>query len=347
MKELHEIVNAYDHSKKEGIECVLATVIQVEGSSYRRAGARMLVLSTGLMIGAISGGCLEGNALQKALLTLTDRENRLVTYDTTDEDDITVGVQLGCEGIIHVLFEYIDFQIDDNPIELIRRAITSRNKSVLITFFSLLNKRDKQAGTKYLLTEVEYANSPDFQRESNWEIFAQIIDPPICLVIIGAGNDAIPLAKMAEMLGWEVRVVDGRQTHATKDRFINACQIIISKPEKVLETLHIDQRTCFVLMTHNYQYDYQMLKALLPVETPYIGLLGPKKKFTRIIDDLKNEGISLQEEHLSKIYAPTGLDIGSETPEEIAISIIAEIQAVINNHVGGMLKYKATQIHHI
>lgn len=345
MKELLEIVNAYDAAIQAGKHCVLATVVHVEGSSYRRPGARMLVLDTGLMIGAISGGCLEGDALKKALLTFTDQQNRLVTYDTSDEDDATVGIQLGCEGIIQVLFEYINYDNSNNPIELIRKAIVSRQRTVLISLYDLKNKKGLQEGTIFVYQLDEYNQLPENKKAWPSDALVQNIEPAISLVIIGAGNDAIPLMQMATILGWEVTIVDGRQTHAKQDRFINACQILVSKPEKVLEQLKIDHRTCFVLMTHNYQYDLQMIKALLPLDIPYIGLLGPKKKYKRIIEDLNKEGVETSEKDLAKVYGPTGLNIGAETSEEIASSIIAEIQAVLNHQTGSMLKLKENQIH--
>ena len=345
MKELQEITKAYDEAINANQSCVLATVVHVEGSSYRRAGARMLVLENGLMIGAISGGCLEGDALKKALLTFTDKQNRLVTYDTSDEEDATVGIQLGCEGIIQVLFEYINTAESNNPIELIRQAISTRQKSVIVTLYNLKNKSASQLGTIYNYSFDAYLQLSESNKQWPSEALIQIIEPAISLVIIGAGNDAIPLMQMATILGWEVKVVDGRQTHAKQDRFINACQVLVSKPEKVLEQITIDHRTCFVLMTHNYQYDLQMIKALLPINLPYVGLLGPKKKYNRIVEDLQKQGINPTDNQLAKIYGPTGLAIGAETSEEIASSIIAEIQAVINNQTGSMLKWKENQIH--
>ena len=345
MKELQEITKAYDEAINANQSCVLATVVHVEGSSYRRAGARMLVLENGLMIGAISGGCLEGDALKKALLTFTDKQNRLVTYDTSDEEDATVGIQLGCEGIIQVLFEYVNTAESNNPIELIRQAISTRQKSVIVTLYNLKNKSASQLGTIYNYSFDAYLQLSESNKQWPSEALIQIIEPAISLVIIGAGNDAIPLMQMATILGWEVKVVDGRQTHAKQDRFINACQVLVSKPEKVLEQITIDHRTCFVLMTHNYQYDLQMIKLLLPINLPYVGLLGPKKKYNRIVEDIQKQGINPTDNQLAKIYGPTGLAIGAETSEEIASSIIAEIQAVLNNQTGSMLKWKENQIH--
>jgi xanthine/CO dehydrogenase XdhC/CoxF family maturation factor len=372
MKELLDIVHAYDSAKKAGQACVLATVVHLEGSSYRGPGARMLVLENGLMIGAISGGCLEGDALKKALLTFTEKKSRLITYDTSHEEEASVGIQLGCEGVIQVLFEFIQINDPLNPIELLRKAIAIRQEAVLITLFNLKDKREIQIGTCLLaepdgtitssikdndlkssiqptLTEIftqKKSSFKDFTLQGVLtNVFIEFIAPPISLVIVGAGNDAIPMMQIASILGWEVKIVDGRNTHAKADRFISACQILVSKPAAVLEQIKIDSKTCFVLMTHNYNYDLQMMHALIETEINYIGLLGPKKKLEKILTDLKLKAVDITDEKLAKIYGPTGLDIGASSPEEIATSIIAEIQAVFNHKKGTMLKWKKDQIH--
>jgi xanthine/CO dehydrogenase XdhC/CoxF family maturation factor len=372
MKELYEIIKAYDTATKVGKASVLATVVHLEGSSYRRPGARMLVLEDGLMIGAISGGCLEGDELKKALLTFTEKKSRLVTYDTSDEEDVNVGIQLGCEGVIQVLFEFIDSANVFNPIELLRKVTANRQQAVVVTLFDLTDKKNGQIGTS-LVKEQNGTITDAMQQSALKELikhdvneamlngqsavinyaskgiicnaFIECIFPPISLVVVGAGNDAISIMQIATVLGWEVKVVDGRQTHAKAERFINACQVLVSKPELVLQQISIDNRTCFVLMTHNYQYDLQMLKALLATQVHYIGVLGPKKKLLKMLDALKQEGVILTEAMLARIYGPTGLDIGAETPEEIAVSIIAEIQAAFTGKEGTMLKWKQDLIH--
>ena len=153
MKEIREIIRAYDQSVKDGKQSALATVVHVEGSAYRRPGARMLVTDDGQLTGAISGGCLEGDALRKALQVITERRSRLVTYDTMDEDDAKFGVGLGCNGIIQVLFEPIDSKDEYNPIHLLKNAVSKRQTVVLVTLFSLLDKKDPQPGTCLLLNE--------------------------------------------------------------------------------------------------------------------------------------------------------------------------------------------------
>jgi xanthine/CO dehydrogenase XdhC/CoxF family maturation factor len=243
---------------------------------------------------------------------------------------------------------------------------------VTVTLFNLSNKNADQPGTcllmesdgnitgaipiqgigKLVMGDVLQAMQDkksvfrEYQEDGiSMTAFIEFLQPPISLVVVGAGNDAVPMMQIADSLGWDVRIVDGRNTHARPERFVAACQILVSKPEAVLDQLPMDARTVFVMMTHNYNYDLSMLKTLLPTQTPYIGMLGPQKKLDRMLDELRQEGMQLDDAMLSKVYGPTGLEIGAETPEEIALSIIAEIQAVMAGKAGGMLKDKPGVIH--
>ena len=353
MKEIRDIITAYDQAQKLGKQTALATVVHVEGSSYRRPGARMLIEDDGQLTGAISGGCLEGDALRKALLVITEKRSRLVTYDTMDDDDAKFGVGLGCNGIIQVLIEPIDIANPNNPIQYLRTIHEKRQKAVLITLFSLQDKKDPQYGTCLLLKEdgnviyntpvlkdVLIADANDamttqlssfknyISDNHNLTAFIEMIKPPVSVVIVGAGNDVVPLVEMADILGWETTVVDGRANYAKKERFVSACQVLVSKPEQVLDQIAIDENTVFLLMTHNYNYDMAMLKQLLQRNISYIGMLGPKKKRERILNELKDEGVTFSQQQLSVLHSPVGLDIGAETSEEIALSILAEIKAL-------------------
>ncbi len=369
MKEIIDIVAAYEIAVKEGKKTALATVVLVEGSAYRRAGARMLITEDGQLTGAISGGCLEGDALRKARMVIMQQEPLLVTYDTMDDDDAKLGVGLGCNGIIHILIEPVnDHKI--NPIILLKAAITARDNAVLVTLFSLEDRKAPQPGSCLYLTNdqilpnglailpyknglLEDAKNALNSRRSvitayqGYTAFVECIKPLISLVILGAGNDAIPLTRMAAILGWNITVVDGRPNYASVERFPSAKKLVIAKPEKVLESLEINEWTAFVLMTHNYNYEIAFMKDLLPVNPSYIGILGPRKKLERMLDELEENGAVITERNLETIHGPVGLDIGSETAEEIALSIIAEIKAVFTKRNGRSLKYKTTLIHSI
>lgn len=372
MKEIKTIVAAFDQAQKESKKTALITLVHVEGSSYRRPGARMLITEDGLMTGAISGGCLEGDALRKALLVIAEKKSKLVTYDTNDEDEAQLGLGLGCNGIINVLIEPVNAEEKNHPIELLQKSIASSKASVLITLFSLENKRGNQPGTALLYEEnnVWYRELPDIELSEtilrdaedvfcqgvssiknyllgmgSLTAFLEYIPRPVSLVVVGAGNDALPLINMAALMGWDTTVADGRSEYASKNRFESTCRIVVARPEKVLSAVVADEQTVFVLMTHNYNYDLALLRQLVNYNTKYIGVLGPRKKLKRMLAEMEENNGRLSQEQVSKIYGPVGLDIGAETPEEIALSIIAEIKAVLSCSQGRSLREKQTPIH--
>jgi xanthine dehydrogenase accessory factor len=370
MKELEDIVSAFDVAQQAGLQTALATVVQVEGSSYRRAGARMLVTEDGQLTGAISGGCLEGDALRRARLVMAQQQPMLVTYDTTDDDDAKLGVGLGCNGIIHILIEPIHQGQANHPIQLFKKFLSKRQNAVMVTLFSLANRKGAQPGTCLFTTANEYlslCNTPPLEAQLRQDAemvmqtgrsatrtyhtdaeltgFVELLKPAVSLIVFGAGNDAIPLVQMAGVLGWHTTVIDGRQNYAVTNRFPIAKRVLVAKPDEALQHLQHDNRTAIVLMTHNYNYDLAMLRQLLPLQLAYVGSLGPKKKLQRMLDELHEEGITITPGQLASLHGPTGLDVGAETPEEIALSIIAEIQAVLQQREGGSLKHKSNVIH--
>ncbi len=369
MKELKDIIRAYTEASREGKKTALATVVHVQGSAYRRPGARMLVTEDGRLTGAISGGCLEGDALRKAQLSMVQNKPVLVTYDTTDEDD-GLGIGLGCNGIISILIEPITDKDINNPIELLNIFFLQHNTAVLVTVFGL-DKKTTQPGTCLLINETGKVKGTlvdqslekmliddareslsshtsiikKYETENQVHAFFQLLEPVISIFIFGAGNDSIPLCQMADILGWETVIIDGRPNYATKERFPLAKKIIVSKPGEILSVINPDSRTIALLMTHNYHYDIAILKQLIPFNLAYIGVLGPKKKLNKMLGELEQNGILKMEDNVSNIYGPAGLDIGAESSEEIALSIISEIKAVLSNRDASFLKEKTTPIH--
>jgi len=372
VSELEGIIAAYDALRNQGIPSVLATVVHVEGSAFRQAGARMLISAEGRMTGAISGGCLEGDALKKALLALHQVQNKLVTYDTNDEEDAVLGAQLGCNGIIQVLFEPLDYSKADNPVELLRRVVQSTEATVLVVRFRL-KKKAEQVGTKIVLSssvellsgsyesrqagiieagarraiELQQSRFEIWFEEEEEQVFYNLLVPPPQLVLIGAGNDAQRLAELAGILGWRVTVVDGRASHANPQRFAGGCQLIIGKPEQVADQLPMGRQTAVVLMTHNFPYDVALFRCLLPRmgELRYLGIMGPRKRFERMLEELEEKSKVIAASQLDRIYAPVGLDLGAEQPSEIALAILAEVMACFNEAEGGSLRAKKGPIH--
>jgi xanthine dehydrogenase accessory factor len=372
MKEIQAIIQAFEEAQQQGKQTALATVVHVQGSSYRRPGARMLITVDGQLTGAISGGCLEGDALRKALLVMTRKQPMLVTYDTTDEDDAKLGVGLGCEGIIHIVIEPILPDQPDNPIQLLKNISAQRQHAVLVMLFSLNDRREVQPGTcllqlpgatvtarvgndalqkaitadaKTAFVNQVSATKTYVSEGKQFTAFIELIKPAVSVVIIGAGNDAMPVAQMAHLMGWQVTVADGRPAYATAARFPTANQVMVTKPDQVVAQIAIDAQTVFVLMTHNYNYDLKVLRQLITQRVTYIGMLGPRKKLVRMLDELKTEGIEPTAEQLATVYGPVGLNIGAENAEEIALSIIAEMKAIIAGRTGESLRNSADTIH--
>ncbi len=368
-KEICDIIAAYHEAQLHGRQTALATVVHVEGSSYRRPGARMLIDSDGKITGAISGGCLEGDALRKALLAMSQGEKKLVTYDTLHEDDVKFGVQLGCNGIVHILFEPINAGDPANPIALLQNCVCDRKNAVIVTLFSLEKFDGHQYGTCLSLvgeTKQGILIDVDLDREIHKDAmdvlsgqcsllkpyadksltaFVELIEPPVSLVIVGAGNDVFPMIEIALLLGWQTTVIDGRTTHANTQRFYKANTVIAGKPAEAIQKIKIDEKTVFVLMTHNYNYDLAMLRILLQEQCSYIGTLGPKSRLNRMLEELQEQGFSVSEGQKASIHGPTGLDIGAETAEEIALSVIAEIKAVLAGRQGNFLRARPDAIH--
>lgn len=365
MKEIVRIVEVFEQIDFTKRKAALATVVWVEGSSYRRPGARMLITDDGRWEGAISGGCLEGDALRKARQVMLDGSPIVVTYDTMDDGANSFGVGLGCNGIIDILIEPIEPNDDQNPIALLKEFTQKRDVRVLATVINSDEASNLKPGNRFVLTD-EAANTVP-----NWlvsdmrqvfssgkpltqsytvangyaDIFLERIDPGIELVIFGAGYDVIPVAKLARDLGWQVTVTDDCIAHLAPKRFPVATCVLHADREAVLDQIVITNRTAAVLMSHNFYFDKAVLQALLATDVPYIGMLGPRKRFDKMQAEFEKDGYRFSETALNRVHAPIGLDMGAETPDEIALSIMAEIKAFFTKGTGGFLKDKDGPIH--
>ena len=369
MTELQRLLLAYDRHRAETRPCALATVVEVLGSAYRRPGARMLVTEDGELTGAISGGCLEGDARQRARQVIFRGQPAVVTYDTRDEDDPRHGLGPGCQGVVRILLEPLDFAAPDNPMELLRGFAQHPEPAVLATIFEtdatglraavgqrvLLSEASGLRGTPLLAAPMAEAArvtlaqgiSQVFDIETDAgpvRTLLEVLVPPLRLVVYGAGNDAQPLVHLAASLGWHITVVDGRPNLATTARFPEAAAVRVV-PVRELESQVPDPGAYYVLLSHNYAYDLAALLTLLPTAAPYIGLLGPRAKAARLLEELKLTGTEASEIMQNRLRSPIGLDLGSETPEEIALAIVAEIQATRHQRNGRPLRERAGTVH--
>jgi xanthine dehydrogenase accessory factor len=373
MKELENIIKAYEAIDFAERKAALATVVRVQGSSYRRAGARMIMTDDGNWTGAISGGCLEGDALRRARKIITNGKPEVVRYDTTDDQSAnSLGVGLGCNGIIDVLIEPVTAQDHFHHIHLLRSFITKprpeQEIEIIATVFASespqvsvgerLFQDSKRHITNYI-TNQELSSKvliliPQIRAEaksksyefflhdqSKIEVFIEVLKPAIHLTLFGAGYDSIPLVRMARELGWYVSLADDRQVHLQSGRFPEANELIEVPRSQVSQKLKFGAYAAAILISHSYKFDLEVFKELLKTEIPYIGMLGPRKRFDKMIAEVG----SISQANLQKIHSPIGLDIGAETPEEIALAILSEIQASFTKRSGGFLKIKEGTIH--
>lgn len=331
MKELPAILS--DLAAAPRTPRALATLVTVEGSSYRRAGARLLVGRNGHRIGSISGGCLEADVIEHAHRVMDDGVARTLLYDTTEENDLVWGVGLGCHGIVRVLIE----RLPEEPAwaRLMRENFRLRRETRLRVAWggpdpSALGTREALAG--------EHAS------ESEPGVLIQGVPPPIRLHLFGAGDDAQPLARLADHLGWIVHVYDPRPQLALSERFPTAASVRSVPPEAAAE-VPIDDRTLAVIMTHHYVHDVPLLRALLPRALRYVGLLGPRRRAERMLDELADAGLEITPGMRDRLHAPIGLDLGGDAPEAVALSILAEMQAVLTGRDSRPLRERTRPIH--
>ncbi|GBC84454.1 putative xanthine dehydrogenase subunit A [bacterium HR11] len=373
MRELRDILDALTEVRRRGQPAALATVVKVRGSTYRRPGARMLVLPDGTMVGSISGGCLEGDILEKARQVLTTGTPLLVTYDMTSDDDIVWGLGLGCNGVVYVLIEPLPPGGPADPTAFLAECLTHECVGVVATVFRVEGRLAAHVGDRWMvradgqlwgsslqdaaLIEALRPDADEARRtgrsrvrtyavpDGAAEVFIEVVQPPVPFVVFGAGHDAIPVVRFAKALGWRVTVVDSRPAYATRERFPEADEVVLAHPEDVPGRVRLDERTVAVVMTHNYLQDLKLLEVLLPSPVRYLGVLGPRSRTDKLLRDLAAKSRMPTEAQLGRLYSPVGVDIGAETPEEIALSILAEIQAVLAGRSAGLLRDRKGPIH--
>ena len=328
MKELAAIIRELATDTIGG--AVLATLVSVEGSSYRRPGARLLLTAAGERIGSISGGCLEEDVLIRARLVAKSGIAEIVTYDTSSENDLVWGVGLGCHGVVQVLLE----RLAARPLwaTTLSLHLLARRPTKLVVDWK--NPEPSMHGTR--LPTGTAADRDTFQ---------QTIYAPDALFVFGAGDDARPLVRLAKEIGWWVTVADPRPAFATEARFPEADRVICGPSDTLVRDINPEAGAIAVVMTHHYVHDLPILGALLQRQLVYVGLLGPKKRAERILADLQSGGLAITPEHRARLHAPVGLDLGAETPEEVALAIVAEIQATLTTRNARPLRERNAPIH--
>jgi xanthine dehydrogenase accessory factor len=369
MKELGEIAAAWRAAEQAGEEAILATVVQVQGSSYRRPGGRLLLTSTGRRRGAISGGCLEGDLAKKAWWLTAEGQSSLRTYDTAADSDGPADFGLGCNGLIHVLIERLRPGHAALPVIAIEQSRASRQRAALAT---VIRSHDTSIVGRHLAVLPAPANGADrpaalrewerwledqtaevlntgryelvrHHQDSGWlEAFVEAIEPPVHLLLFGGGDDAVALVNQAKLLGWRLTVLDGRRDHARADRFPNADAVVVNSLDDPLREVTLDEWTIAVVMTHSFSQDAAALRELAKHKLSYVGILGPQRRTERLLETLGLPGATLPDEW----HSPAGLDLGGDTPEQVALAIVAEAHAVMEGRgTPGKLRNRGGPIH--
>ncbi|MGA4475928.1 XdhC family protein [Ectopseudomonas chengduensis] len=372
------LLDAIATLERESSQAVLATVVKVEGSAYRRPGARMLVPLYGGTIGTISGGCLESEVAKKAWWLTENNGASVRRYSTASQEDdaddadedvgLTFG--LGCNGTVHVLLQR---HHPDKPLaafQLLRLVRRSGQPGALASVIACHKNSRVRVGDHLALHSNQFDGLPllepviDAQVRADLadtlsqarsslrtyrdkhgvvEVFCEYLPPQQRMVIFGAGHDALPLVQLAKLQDWHVTVIDGRVHFARPERFPMA-DAVLQVDARAPYALHSQTNGALVaVMTHSYSQDRHWLAGLLSGTPAYIGQLGPRDRTERLLGELTASGAELSA--LERLHYPVGLDIGGDTPEAVATAILAEMIAVLSRRNGGMLKNRQVAIH--
>lgn len=358
---LNHLLDNYRALHGRGEPLVMATITETLGSTYQKAGARLLITADGDSRGLLSGGCFENDLREQAELVFADGRAKQRFYDMRALDDAVWGLGLGCNGAVRVLLQLLTPDADYYPLNRIAETVSNKQTGILAivcestleglpegcSFFVDTQKLESHT------TNVAVNEQLSLQSRQTWlehrprlrelradghtlKVFYDIIEPPPELLVIGAGEDAVPLIRLAATLGWRVTLADYRPTYLKAEQFPDAAGLLRCHPEELCATVNPDRFSALVLMTHNFDYDARYLNAIADSTVPYIGLLGPAQRRERLLAELGALSVKIS----GRTFGPVGLDIGAETPEEIALSIVAEIQAVMKQRDGASLSSK-------
>ncbi|MGH8415798.1 MAG: XdhC family protein [Pseudomonas sp.] len=379
MNDLSSLLDALDQAQTGQQEVVIATVVKVEGSAYRRPGARMIIAQLGDATGTVSGGCLESDVSKKAWWFTANGKPTIRTYSTGEDDDeleeAELSFGLGCNGTVHILFERVHAQVADlQPASLVvnvlREVKASGEGAALATVIGSRDERHVAVGERVALSP---SSGLQVQMRERWlarliaddlqavldgrrsatrtyegaggdiEVLLEYIPAPRRLVIFGAGHDASPLVSMARLQGWHITLIDARAHFARVQRFPDADRVLAAPLEPWPELAAMVADAAVVVMTHSLTQDRHWLGQVLQCAPRYIGQLGPRSRTERLLDELPEQ--DCEAPAMSRLHYPVGLDLGGDTPDSVALSMLAEINAVFNGRNGSMLKFREASIH--
>ncbi|WP_299439340.1 XdhC/CoxI family protein [uncultured Aquimarina sp.] len=338
--EFKEIITSYQEASQKGIRAVIATVVNIDGSSYRRPGVGMLILGNGQMTGAVSGGCVEKEVLRQSQSVFTTGKAKMMTYNGR--------YRLGCEGILYILIE--PFSISKETINRIQQYLVSRTPFEIKSYYTEDEERDCYMGSTVVFEATEEFKFSDhfdidiLKQDTALACFDREMLPCFRLVIIGSEHDAIQLSTIANATGWEVEVVNTPKNPKVPSDFPGANKVLNQSHENLVID-KVDEQTAIILMTHNFAKDLLYLQAIKDTQPVYIGLLGPSRRREKLLSAFIEYFPEVTDEFMDCIHGPAGLNLGAETPQEIAISIIAEILSIVHNQKPIPLQDKKGGIH--
>jgi xanthine/CO dehydrogenase XdhC/CoxF family maturation factor len=358
--ESSEILDRLQSLCDGGDRAAIAVLLQIEGSSYRRPGAKMLVSSDGSRWGSLSGGCLEEDVRQIALAVMNEGTPRQLRYETGSDDETVWGLGLGCEGVVDIYVQPASVAAYLTTLAAQRRLLQGEEPFSVATLIATPEMAGAE-GRRLIIAsgEVVAGSTGDSELDTGVArltasasegagnqlhtvgaatLFVESYVPPPNLLIVGAGDDAVPLARLAAEVGFRVFVVDHRSAYLTGERFPEAWRLIHASAAEGSFDLPSSPKTYAVVKTHSLNRDKDWLRTLLSAPLPYVGLLGPRNRREEILSELA-------EEERQRVYGPVGLDLGAEGPEQVAISIVAELLAVVSCRCGGHLRDLERPIH--
>lgn len=335
--EFKEIVQQIILNQQKGIQNVLATVVDLEGSSYRKPGVRMLLSSDKKITGAVSGGCVEKEVQRRAQSVFNDGKPKVITYDGR--------YRLGCEGVLYILLESV--YLSSEFITTFSNHLSARKPFIITSYYKREDEvYDNFGSVIQFNNNVTLPFSKPFNpsEKNNNLFFEQKLQPLFRLLIVGGEHDAVKLSNQATLLGWEVDVITSIKDPKQLADFPTAKSVIAQTPE-VIQLTNINENTAVVIMNHNFTYDLRWIIKLQEQNPVYIGILSAAKRREKLLNELFDLAPDVTDDFLEKIHTPAGLNIGAETPEEIALSILAEILSVVRKKEVFSLKKITGKIH--
>ncbi len=354
-QETLQILRRLEELTSAGRDVTLATVVRIEGSSYRRPGAKLLIEAEGATLGGVSGGCLEADVRAVGLGSLRTQCPVLRHYDTGDDENIVWGLGLGCDGAVDVFVQPLTDSGIRSVLARVKELLTGDESVALCTVVDgpdmgrclavtrdgVMGPTNRDSGSDSDIVQRARAclesGRSQLDELGDGRLFIEILLPPPRLLVVGAGDDAMPLVCYAADVGFRVTVVDHRPAFLERERFPAAVDLLNVRPEDGLDEWRTESQNLAVVMTHSLGLDRAWVEFFDGTPIRYIGLLGPRARTEKIMEELGGD--------VNRVFGPVGLDLGADGPEQVALSIVGELLAVRAGREPRHLRHRESSIH--